>query len=112
MLTSRSQKQENKPLQKTKKCSLQEPTFAPKINAISEDLDNRMRILGKNNMQNASTHHHLNTIYEEGGGANTIRRCDTLYELAMNKMRDLEVKRQMREEEKLKDELQEVTFRP
>lgn len=41
-----------------------------------------------------------------------VRRCDTLYELAQIKSRELEVKRHQREERLLEEELEEVTFRP
>jgi hypothetical protein len=40
------------------------------------------------------------------------RRCDTLYELALHKKHLLEVKRMNREEDRIKEELQEATFRP
>ena len=47
-----------------------------------------------------------------GGGDRGIRRCDTLYELAMQKNDKLERKRAMIIEESLKGELEELTFRP
>ena len=41
-----------------------------------------------------------------------VRRCDTLYELALIKNRELEVKRQLMQERQLEEELEQVTFRP
>jgi hypothetical protein len=40
------------------------------------------------------------------------RRCDTLYELALQKKHKLEVMRLNRQEDREREELQEATFRP
>jgi hypothetical protein len=58
-----------------------QPTFTPRINPISDNLDNRMRIL-------------RSTTTDSGN-----RRCDTLYELAIHKKHQLEVKRMNRIED-------------
>ena len=63
----------------------QQPNFTPRINAISDNLDNRMRVLNSTSSQE--------------------RRCDTLYELALHKKHLLEVKRMNREEDRIREEL-------
>jgi hypothetical protein len=69
------------------------PTFTPKINAkISDDLDNRMRVLA---------------AFERKDRTGD-RRCDTLYELALHNKDKLDLKRAFKEEE----HVEELTFRP
>jgi len=70
-------------------------SFTPRINPISDNLDNRQRVL--NNKSGQSTQ---------------SRRCDTLYELAMQNKQLGEQKRRDQLEERVRLEMQEATFRP
>ena len=73
-----------------------QPNCTPRINPISDNLDNRMRVLNSATLSQDSQR----------------KRCDTLYELAMHKKHLLEVKRMNREEDRIREELQEATFHP
>jgi len=69
------------------------PTFTPKINAkISDELDNRMRVLAA----------------FDGKDRTLDRRCETLYELALHNKGKLDLKRAIKEDE----DIEELTFRP
>lgn len=78
-------------ISKSKK-QVETPSFTPRINSISDDLDNRMRVLRTD--------------------TGPTRRYDTLYQLAVQKQEDMNIRRKYHIEETLRLELDGATFIP
>jgi hypothetical protein len=84
------------------------PNFTPRINAISSDLDNRLRVLNSHRPTGLSEED-TSSRMPDGGSA---KRWDTLYDLAMQKMGEMDARREARYYEAARAEMDEATFRP